>query len=407
MQRQTFLSTARPRLKPIYPRYREQGTLFRVGAQRDFTTEFDDPTGQVWFLLSLLDGTRRVAEVIDTMIAQYPALSPEDVMEGLDRLDAARLLDDAAPCRFDGETPYARYAGNVNYFSHFQSSRDSRGDHQTALCDSTVTLLGLGGGGSTILQLLGAVGVGHIRAVDHDRVELGNLNRQLLYTESDIGSLKADAAERMAKARNSLQSLHFRAERIDSPNMLVDIIAGSDVVISAVDEPPGEILRIVNKACVGLNVPCIFGGSQISRGRVFSIAPYRSGCIDCMFMHYDEIDDRWASRFREFRALDFRAPTVAFAPNIMRLCAEIADEAIRMLTGYLPLRSLATQFEVDFETGKVGPVLDWERHDDCPTCGHGSEEAFARYLGTPVLSLASNSSKGSAEHQGARPEHTG
>ncbi|MGH9065447.1 MAG: HesA/MoeB/ThiF family protein [Acidimicrobiales bacterium] len=308
-----------------------------------------DPLGQAWALLEFLDGTRPYAEVIAAMLSAFPTLTAPDVAVGIARLDAAGLLDDASPCRFDTDPQLRRYVGNVNYFSHFCHATDRRGDHQEKLSQSTATLLGLGGGGSTIIQLLAAIGIGAVVAVDHDRVDSTNLNRQLLFEEASVGRLKTEAARDLIARRNSVQEYRFVSAFVDSPSCVSKLIAGS------------------------------------TRGRVFSVIPRRSGCIDCLWLHYAGMDPRWASRFRAFNSMQFRPPTLAFAPNLMRLCAEIVDEVVRILTNYLPPRSIGTQLEVDFETGVTTSFLDWPRAEGCPTCGDGCEEDLAKLLGSPVL----------------------
>ena len=373
---------SRLRVKPIYPRYKLDETHFVVGDQRGLTLDFTDPHGQAWALMDLLDGALTVGEAVCALRTRFPQLTTADALAGVRRFEQLRLLEDSTASRYDLDTPYCRYVGNVNYFSHFARASTVRGRVQDTLCDSTVTLLGLGGGGSTILELLSGIGIGTVRAFDYDRVEATNLNRQMLFREGDIGCTKVDAARRSIEARNSLQQHQFANRWIDSPETVHDCIAGSGLVISAIDEPHGQILRIVNRACVELNIPCVYGGSQTTRGRVFSVLPFMSGCIDCMFRHYDSMDPQWARASREFLRLGIEAPTLAYVPAIMHVCSLVADEAVRILTGYLPPRSVATQLEVDFETGGVDPFLSWDRDEvGCPTCGTGDEETFAAHIG--------------------------
>lgn len=376
-----------PRAKPIYPRYREDGDAFRIGAQRDSTFEIFDPDRQVWQLLDLLDGSRDAAAAVAEMLRAHPGLTPADVHDAIAHLDRSRLLDDGSASRYDTDPRYSRYLGNVNYFSHFLHSGDQRGANQDRLRDTRVCLLGLGGGGSTVLQLLAGVGVGSIRAADHDRIELTNLNRQLIYRESDVGSTKVDAARAFLGEHNGQIEAEFVDCFVDGPQTAARLIEGADIVVCAVDEPPGIVQRFVNKACVTAGVPCVFGLSQVSRGRVFSIIPGESGCVDCLYMHYDASDPKWAKRFRVFGDIEFHAPTLAYAPNLMRVCAELVDEVVRIRTGYLPPRSIGVQLEMDFETGTTYPLTDWrwQRDPDCPTCGSGDEEAFAQRIGSPVL----------------------
>ncbi len=72
----------------------------------------------------------------------------------------------------------------------------------------------------------------------------------------------------------------------------------------------------------------------------------------------------------------------------MRVCAELADEVVRIRTGYLPPRTVGVQLELDFEAGTAYELTQWRWNRDpvhCPTCGQGDEEAFARRIGSPVM----------------------
>ena len=131
----------RPRIKPIYPRYRVTGSCFRIGAQLGITAEFDDPDGQVWELAGLLDGTRSVPEIATAMRTRFPGLSVADVEAGILRLDREGFVEDG---RCDGGSPIPpRHLGNVNYFSHFATLSAHRERPQQRLRAATVVLLGV------------------------------------------------------------------------------------------------------------------------------------------------------------------------------------------------------------------------------------------------------------------------
>ncbi len=83
-----------------------------------------------------------------------------------------------------------RYLPNVNYFSRFIDTSGDRFLIQKEINETKILLLGLGGGGSNILTLLAGLGPKSIKIVDYDIVELGNLGRQFLYRENDIGKRK-------------------------------------------------------------------------------------------------------------------------------------------------------------------------------------------------------------------------
>lgn len=380
------------RVKPIYPVYRVTDTSFRIGAQVGVTAEIDDPDGQVWTLVKLLDGTRTFGEIVAAMQADYPALSAADVAEGIRALDQEGFLEDARPTIYETADPQLiRFVGNVNYFSHFAQIRGQRAQPQDLLRQQRVVLLGLGGAGSNILPLLAALGIGEIVAVDYDRVEASNLNRQFLYRERDIGELKTMAAARVMAEMNTAVRFTPITRKIEAAEDVRDIIHGADLVICAIDEPPFLAQRRVNLACCQEDVPCLYGLMQITSGRMFTVVPRQSGCFDCLNIHYLKHDPLFLHQFKGFQAARFNAPTITFAPDITRLCGAIAAEAVRLLTGYLAPQSIGVQVELDFEHGTTTPLVRWPRYElDCPTCGQGQADdwpIFALYPGLVARGL--------------------
>jgi molybdopterin/thiamine biosynthesis adenylyltransferase len=372
----------KPRIKPIYPVYRLDPQTFRIGAQLGITVELADPAGHGWALVNLMDGTRTVAEVTERMQAEFPEVSGSDVGRFIAALDAEGVLEDARRVPAHDE----RWGGNVNYFRHYARLGDTGLTPQERLRGAHVVVLGLGGGGSTILPILAATGVGSILGVDYDRVERSNLNRQFLFRESDVGSLKTEAAERVMAEINSDVAFTTKTLKVEASEDVAPLVRGADLVICALDEPPFLAQRRVNRACVEEGVRCVYGFSQVSRGRVFTVLPHDSGCVDCLNLFHSKRDPRFVAQFAGFHEVDFSPPTIAFSPDIVRLCGTIVAEAVRVLTGYAPPKSIATQFEVDLEADSAAPLLDWPRYpDECPTCGTGREAdwpVFASYPGS-------------------------
>ena len=358
-----------PRIKPIYPVYRLNHKEFRIGAQLGITAEFGDPEGQLWELASRLDG-RPIDSVIDEMRSIFPDLSKADVIEGIEILDNEGFIEETLP---EETGVSSRYNPNVCYFSRYMGSGGNRYAPQKIISESTILLLGLGGGGSNILTMLAGLGPRKIIIVDYDKVEESNLGRQLLYKESDIGTLKSEAAAKAVMAMNSQIRIEAHNRKIERPEDVLEFIDGVDLVICAIDEPPYVAQRIVNHAIVRANVPCVFGASQVSRGRVFSVIPGKTGCFDCLNLHYSMHDPQFIEQFVAFRDIDFTPPTIAYAPAIFQLTSAIVDEAVRVLTGYAEPRSLGTQYEINFEDGSSFTHPSWPRYEaQCPTCGKGA-----------------------------------
>ena len=119
-------------------------------------------------------------------------------------------------------------------------------------------MLGVGGLGGWSACSLACCGVGEMLLIDGDRVEESNLNRQVLYTEADIGRLKAEAAAERLGAFNSAMRLEVdRRSASTAKTAIAEAIEGYDVVIDAADWPAHEIEQWVNSACFAAGIPYI------------------------------------------------------------------------------------------------------------------------------------------------------
>ncbi|MEQ9810085.1 ThiF family adenylyltransferase [Streptococcus jiangjianxini] len=301
--------------------------------------------------------------------AIYPEVTHDDIVFALELLDKEGFIEEYQDVNLVEE----RYMSNVNYFRRYLGSYDESLTVQRKLNESSILLLGLGGGGSNILSLLAGIGPKKLTIVDYDKVESSNLGRQLLYKEDDIGKLKTETALREFQKMNSSVSINAITKKITSVSDVVELLDGIDLVICAIDEPPFVAQRIVNKAIVKVGVPCVFGGSQVSRGRVYSVIPKKTGCFDCLNIHYTKTSPNFIDQFIGFQKIKFDPPTIAYAPAILQLCSAIVDESVRLLTKYTEPMSLSTQFEINYETGASFCHKPWPRYEDeCPTCGKGT-----------------------------------
>lgn len=374
----------RPRIKSVYPIYRLNDETFRIGAQIGITKEFNDPTHQLWVLVNLLDG-RPIEDVLKQEKAAFPDLNLSDdyIIDGIDLLSKEELIEEAMPEKeknFD-----KRYLSNITYFSRFNDENGDRFKPQRIINNSTILLLGLGGGGANILTLLAGLGPKKIIIIDYDVVEQKNLGRQLLYRESDIGKPKVEVAARVLKEMNSNIEVEAHNQKINTADDITKHLSGVDLVISAIDEPQFIIQRIVNKAIVKANVPCVFGGTQVSRGRVFTIIPGVTGCFDCLSIHYTLIDPEFVQQFIGFMESDFNPDSIAYGPAIFQLTSAVVDEAVRVLTNYADPHSLSNQFEINYEDYSSYSHDAWPRFPDkCPTCGLGSEDDWEVFKYMPI-----------------------
>jgi len=151
---------------------------------------------------------------------------------------------------------------------------------QEKLKRAKVIVAGSGGLGSPAAIYLTAAGVGTIRIVDHDKVELSNLNRQVLYWDKDIGMKKVDsAAEKLSQLNQDVEI--EPVEEIISEANVSSLVAGFDVVVDAMDNLPTRYL--LNEAAIENNIPFVHGAVRGLEGRVMTIIPGKSTCLKCIY----------------------------------------------------------------------------------------------------------------------------
>jgi adenylyltransferase/sulfurtransferase len=121
------------------------------------------------------------------------------------------------------------------------------GNGQMRLKAARVLIVGAGGLGSPLLLYLAAAGVGTIGLIDHDRVELSNLQRQVAHGTADVGRLKVESAARAAQAINPHVAVQLFAERLNARNVAA-LIGGYDLVCDGTDNFPTRFL--LADACV-------------------------------------------------------------------------------------------------------------------------------------------------------------
>ncbi len=146
------------------------------------------------------------------------------------------------------------------------------------LRSSTATVVGLGATGSPAADLMVRAGIGAIKLVDGDTVDVTNLHRQILYAEKDTGKNKADVAARALASFNSDVSITAISENLTSENA-EKIISGSTIVIDGTDNL--DTRRIINRVCYALKIPWVFVASVGTMSQVKAIVPDSTSCLHC------------------------------------------------------------------------------------------------------------------------------
>jgi len=154
---------------------------------------------------------------------------------------------------------------------------------QAKLAAARVLVIGAGGLGSPLSLYLAAAGIGHLGLVDHDRVALSNLQRQILFETGDIGRLKVDAASDRLHELNPTIHIETYAEKLGTDNA-ASLIAHYDIIADGCDN--FETRFLVNATCHRLRKPLISAAIQRFSGQIYSFTSYKGDpypCYQCLY----------------------------------------------------------------------------------------------------------------------------
>lgn len=151
---------------------------------------------------------------------------------------------------------------------------------QKRLKAAKVLIVGLGGLGSVSAYYLAAAGVGLLKIVDKDHVDLENLNRQLLHHTQDIGAPKTASAYRKLHELNPLCRIEAITEEFREDTML-PLVGDCQIIVDATDNLDARIC--LNRASLKKRVPFIYGGVDGFSGMVTTFFPGRTACLECLF----------------------------------------------------------------------------------------------------------------------------
>ena len=151
---------------------------------------------------------------------------------------------------------------------------------QERLASASVLVVGLGGLGSPAALYLAAAGVGRLGLVDFDVVDASNLQRQVLYVESDVGESKLESAAARLKAANSGLDLVLHGSRVGAGNAM-ELVSGYDIVLDGTDNFPTRYL--VHDACFFAGRPYVYGSIFRFEGQASVFARDRGPCYRCLF----------------------------------------------------------------------------------------------------------------------------
>lgn len=218
---------------------------------------------------------------------------------------------------------------------------------QEKLKKARVFIAGAGGLGSSSATYLAAAGVGTLRIVDHDKVDLSNLNRQVLHWPEDIGKRKVGSAKGKLNQLNPAVAIEAIEEKITKAN-ISRLVAGFDLIVDAMDNLPTRYL--LNKVAIEKNIPFFHGAVYGFEGRALTVIPGQTACLRCVY--------RGAIPEETF-------PVIGVTPAVIG-CIQ-ATEVIKYLVGMGQL--LANRLLVYDGLNMKFTEFKVKKDPNCPHCG--------------------------------------
>ena len=242
------------------------------------------------------------------------------------------------------------------------------------LADSHAVVIGAGGVGSWVVSLLAQMGMKNFTLVDDDVVKPHNLNRSV-FSQSDVGSLKTEAVDRMLSAkREGYYSMSPIVEKLESSERLIEVLQDNlspqTVLVNCADFPSvAHTSAIINDVAFALNLPYIIaGGYNMHLSLVGpTIIPHETPCFHCISHGMDQLkvaEIEGAERVvKEHRNLGNLAPLAAISASF------VANECLKLLLGLLELRPtmIGKRGEFNFFTKKLS-LEEYEVWGECPYC---------------------------------------
>jgi adenylyltransferase/sulfurtransferase len=243
------------------------------------------------------------------------------------------------------------------FYSRQLMLKELGSDGQKKLAESKVAVVGVGGLGSVCSLYLALAGVGYLRLIDHDTVETRNLHRQILYTQSDLHRSKVEVAAEKLRRHNSLVQVEAIQKKVDAENPLA-LVRGVDVVVDCLDN--FQTRYFLNRACVALHVPYVFGAVTGLEGNLSVFDPPKTGCLECTLHKTD------AAR----GAFGILGASAGILGSLQAL------ETLKLLAGFgsgLTGKMLVCDFrDMDFA------VISLPKNPRCPVCHKSSQDRSSR-----------------------------
>ncbi|MFC0435032.1 ThiF family adenylyltransferase [Kutzneria buriramensis] len=397
-ERSRLRVTRKPFLAGRSDGYRVQCGAVSSRIQRNVS----DPDGWAWELLTALDGTRTLDEVVATLTRSFPDTTTDEIRAAIDEMVRGGYVEDAGAVDALTARESERYSRSQELLRWMDRvPRRSGWDTQLLLRQARVVVVGVGGVGSSAALALAQSGVGELHLVEPDAATAFNLNRHALFHEWDLGRPKVDVMIERVRERNCEITVTGETAAVTGPATLAELAARCDLLVLAVDHPQG-IRSWTNHACAQTKTPWVYSGHHGTHVTVGLYLPGTGPCYDCTSLaEHDQRDEL------PLRPPAYTAPPAATAA-VAGVAGHMAAHAACSLLSGMPEMPANRQYGFDLATLENNiRSLDACR-PDCPTCGQNARSIPEAGPRPPVVNPADGSADGLARSaaQAATPRDT-
>jgi molybdopterin/thiamine biosynthesis adenylyltransferase len=245
---------------------------------------------------------------------------------------------------------------------------------QRRLLASTAAVVGCGALGTNIANALVRAGVGRVRIIDRDFVELNNLQRQVLFDEGDIERALPKAVAAAEKLRRINSQVEIEPVVTDvNPDNVEQLIADADVVLDGTDN--FETRLLINDVCCKLDIPWVYGGVITTSGMAMAILPHRTPCFRCFL---SDLPAPGSTPTCDTVGVLATAATIVAAFQV--------TEALKLLTGQEEALRKRLLY-LDVWTLDVLQLQVAKQEEPCPACDLGHFEYLEAKEGSWATSL--------------------
>ena len=321
--------------------------------------------------LDLVQSEHETDVIYDEIVKKYPEFQKLEFLETIEELRNEGILAYETSDSYDfSDHEIDRYKRQVDFFGDLNPHIINSWEFQKKLKESAVLIIGVGGLGSWIAQLLTMMGIGKLVICDFDFVEEHNLTRQTLYDVNDIGSSKIDALGKKLFLINNnvlIEKIDKKIKNKDDIYDLTNQIKSVDVVINCADFPDiNTTSNWISELCMKYNKKHIIGGGYNGHTGLIgpSIISYKSACWKCFDKKYLKNVDS--------SDLEVMINTRKSAGAVSILSSIVASiqtwECVKLITGIGDVQTLNRKGFFDINTFEI----EWEeidRLDNCELCG--------------------------------------